>query len=195
MKVRYAVIDPQRIQARMCRNEHYNNNHVEYMNWCINPLLVARKPKLKLQEALTEDVRRHGYRNPIVAYAMPEGMFLQFGGCRLRAAHDLGLTEIPCIVNDITGEFDDCPEVTEDNWTTFFKDTPVWHSFTETDGFETHNGLERMRRDEWLEDSRGFDWLVEGDYDMSFVEQEMAWSADILELARKRKKDKRRDGA
>jgi hypothetical protein len=170
--VRYAQVDPQRIQNRLCRNPAYNNQHVGLNGWCVLPLMEARKHEL--QKTLEQDIKEFGFRNPIVVYALPEGLFLVFGGSRLRAAHALQSKSIPCIVNDYTGEFRFKEQVTEENVSKFFTDQPCWYEFGEY-GYDSHFGLERMRRKEWGSSSAGLDWLKSNRYDKSFLLEEMPW--------------------
>jgi hypothetical protein len=133
--------------------------------------------KVGLQAALEDDIKEKGFRNPIVIYALPEGNCLGFGGSRLRVAIELEIP-IPCIINDYTGQFSTNPEVTPCNWPSFFTDIPCWHEFGEF-GFDCHYGLERMRREEWGNQSTGLDWL-EGKRPR-WLSTEMPWTKDWLD--------------
>jgi hypothetical protein len=172
--VRYAPVDPQRIIQRLCANPNYNNDHVELNNWCLLPLREVRKPKL--QEALNESIAKDGMRNPIIVWSLPEGLLLEFGGTRLRAAQHLELDAIPAIVIDYTEEFSKWPEVTPENWMTFFKDVPKTFEFTEH-GIETHYSIERMRRHKF--DPAGMAWL-KGERP-EWIEEELSWLPETID--------------
>lgn len=172
--VRYARIDSARIQRRLVRNAAYCADHVSLNGWCHTPLTPART-KPKFFEAMRESVQREGFRNPIVVYALPEGIMLSFGGSRLRVAHELGLP-IPCIVADYTGEFDGAPEVTEDNYASFFVDVPQ-HFAIDGDGVDTHYSLERNRRNEY--DAAGMAW-ADASPNKQFLEEEFPWIQKAL---------------
>ena len=115
---------------------------------------------------MERSIEEGGFRNPILVWSLPEGVFLTFGGSRVKAAVSLGLEDIPAIINDYTGLYRLLPEVTEDNWETFFTDPPRDVEFTK-DGFDYHYNLERARRDK--HDPAGFAW-VEGKPE--FIKQE-----------------------
>ena len=166
--IRYAPLNPIRCQWRLCRNPAYNNDHVSLNNWCRLPLREIRKPRL--QGAMDKSVAEDGMRNPPVFYALEEGIFLSFGGTRLRAAQKCGMPVIKALIVDYTGEFSKYPKVTPSNWTTFFKDVPEVFEFTDY-GIDTHYSLERMRRHKF--DPAGLAWL-EGDRP-DWIEEEMSW--------------------
>ena len=174
--VRYVTVPADRIQSRLVRNPAYCTSHVQLNGWCYVPLREVRKHEL--QETLEKDIKEHGFRNPAIAINLPEGLFLVFGGSRLRAGQVLGL-DIPLLISDHTGEFDGEPEVTPENSYTFYTDQPCFEEFGEY-LYDAHNGLERMRREEWSETSTGFDWLRHKDYDRSFIERELPWAVDLL---------------
>ena len=167
--IRHAQIDPARVQHRLVRNPNYGGPRVSLNNWCITPVTPATR-KVKFFEALRESVRREGLRNPIVVYALPEGLFLSFGCSRLRVAQELGLPEIPALVVDYTGEFADAEEVTQANWQGFFRDPPRHFEFT-SDGIDTHYSLERNRRAAY--DAAGFAWC--GGVEAEFIKDEFGW--------------------
>ena len=167
---RYAHIYARLIQRKLVRNPAYNNQHCELNNWCWIPVDKVRTIKPGLHAALEESVLREGFRNPIVVYALPSGLYLSFGGSRLYTAQRLNLM-IPCLVVDYTGEFSLFDEVHGRNWAEFFTDVPVYFEFTD-DGIDTHYSLERNRRNDY--DAGGMAWaehLAERD----FVEREFPW--------------------
>jgi len=165
--IRYALVYANRIQNRLVRNSNYSTSHVSLNNWCQVPHKPATR-KHKFFAALTENVKRKGFRNPIIVYALPEGLLLSFGGSRLRVAHQLDMM-IPCIVVDYTGEFDTYTEVTPSNWQRCFRDVPEYFEFTD-DGIDTHYSLERNRRNTY--DPKGMAWA---EPDADFIELEFGW--------------------
>jgi hypothetical protein len=171
-KVRYTELEPDSIRHRVVRNPNYSGRGLSYKGWKEYRLREVRKPEL--QETLNEDIKNHGFRNPITAFALDEGVYLIFGGSRLRAAQDLQLPGIPAIINDVAEQFQGCPEVTPENVLQFFTDIPPWYEFGE-DGFDYHYGLERMRREEWGDSSTGLDWIKGKPYDRAFLKKEMPW--------------------
>lgn len=175
--VRYTPgLNPHLVKYRIVRNPDYSGRVLSLNNWREYPIKDTRKQDL--QDTLNKDIKEHGFRNPIIVYAIDEGIYLVFGGSRLRAAK-LHNISIPAIVNDYTGDFRNYPEVTPENHLRFYTDEPCWHEFGEY-GYDSHNGLERMRREEWSKTSTGFDWLKRKDYDLSFIEREMPWALDLV---------------
>lgn len=155
MRVHYSNITVSDIRGKLIRNPNYGGPTVGPFGWvCRQKVSTANKPKF--HQALVESIQEEGIRNPVLVWSFDEGIFLTFGGSRVRAAQEAGLTEIPCIVNDITGCFQDCPEVTEDNWEGFFTDIPRYAEFTER-GFDYHYSIERARRHNY--DPSGFAWV------------------------------------
>lgn len=140
------------------------------MGWCCIPFEQYANIKPKFFAALRVSVEAEGFRNPIVVYAMPEGIMLSFGGSRLRVAQQLKL-QIPCIIADLTGEFAAQPEVTVDNYGTFFRDVPK-HFVIDEYGVDTHYSLERNRRNEC--DLAGLAW-THRIRDTSFIKEEFSW--------------------
>jgi hypothetical protein len=120
-------------------------------------------------EALRDSLRKEGYRNPIVVYATDNGNHLAFGGSRVHAGRDVGLGCIPAIVNDYCGRFEEYPEVTEENFRTWFTDEPNWFVIDE-EGADYHYALERKRRMEY--DPKGFAWAEE---DAVFIDIDFPW--------------------
>lgn len=166
--VRYANIDPADLKGRVIRNPAYGGPGVGIHGWVSNPeLSQCRKPKFR--KALRESLLKEGMRNPIIVYATPAGLFLGFGGSRAQAAKDICLKCVPAIINDYTGQFSDCPEVTPSNWTHWFEDVPSWHEFGTT-GFDYHYALEKNRRATY--DPAGLAWA---DMTSEFITEEFPW--------------------
>lgn len=157
------------VTGRLIRNPGYGGPSVGLNGWHYRPETSTHN-KAGFQEALDADVRKNGIRNPILVWSLPEGIFLTFGGSRLRACVNVGLEEIPAIINDYTGKFADCPEVTPDNWQTFFTDPPRDFEFGEY-GADYHYNLERARR--FAHDPAGFQWL--GKTEPDFLKREFPW--------------------
>ncbi len=168
-KVRYERILCEDVVGRLIRNPGYGGPRVGLNGWCYRPETSTHK-KVGFQEALENDIALHGVRNPIMVWSLPEGIFLSFGGSRLRACISLGLEGCPAIINDYTGKFDNSPEVRPDNWSTFFTDPPQSFEFGE-DGADYHYNLERARRHD--HDEAGFAWL-EGEKP-DFIATEFPW--------------------
>ena len=165
--VRYAEVELAEIKGRIIRNPAYSNDKVSIYGWCWTPeLSQARKPQFRA--AMAESLRSEGYRNPVILFSCSEGLFLSFGGSRVSVGLSAGLARIPAIINDYNGAFGDAPEVTDDNWDSFFTDVPEYHEFTDT-GFETHYSLERNRRDHY--DPAGMAW-ADGE---EFIKHEFPW--------------------
>jgi hypothetical protein len=161
--VRFAAISPDRVLGRLIRNPNYGGPSVSLNGWHTHSA-VSKAAKPGFHAALRESVRTEGVRNPVLVWALPEGIFLTFGGSRVVAAIAAGLDSIPAIINDYTGEFSEGDLVTRDNYASFFKDVPRTFDFG-PDGADYHYHLERARRHEhddaglaWLEDTSP-DWL------------------------------------
>jgi hypothetical protein len=170
MRIRYAHVDSALITHRLVKNENYGGQAVSLHGWKTTPVTPA-KYKKEFFNQMRESVRREGFRNPILTYCLPEGLFLSFGCSRLRVAQELGI-EIPTIIMDYTGEYYEHTEVQPDNWENFFTDVPKWHEFN-SDGFEYHYSLERNRRNSY--DEGGFTWTKEDYVDDDFIETEFPW--------------------
>lgn len=169
LRIKYAEVPVELIKGKIVRNPNYGGESVSLNNWCwIEVLSTTRKPKF--QEALRDSIKAEGFRNPIVVYSLPEGVFISFGQSRLRAARDLGLERIPAIVNDYSERFVDGENVTELNWTTYFRDIPSHVEFTDN-GFDYHYGLERKRRH--MCDEGGLAWIPDRRAD--FLAEEFPW--------------------
>jgi len=156
---------------QIVRNPQYGGEESGIHGWPIRPI-VYRGIKPTFMEALRESLKQKGYRNPIVVYAGVGGDYLAFGGSRIHAGRDVGLTTIPAIVNDYCGRYDDCPEVTLDNFTSFFIDKPKWFVIDDK-GADYHYALERKRRMEY--DPEGFAWAED---DAVFLDVDFPWVND-----------------
>ncbi len=157
------------VVGRLIRNPGYGGPSVSLNGWHYRDS-ISNHTKDGFQKALEENIDLHGVRNPILVWSLPEGVFLTFGGSRLKACLSLGIEGIPAIINDYTGEFDRSPEVRPDNWHTFFTDPPKTFEFGEF-GADYHYNLERARRHD--HDEAGFSWL-EGEKP-DFIAQEFPW--------------------
>jgi hypothetical protein len=167
-EVRYCPEVPlEAINGRVVRNPNYNDTDCGIHGWCAHPK-VSHQRKPCFMAALGESLKKEGYRNPVVLYSTPTGLWMSFGGSRIQAGRDAGLTHCKAIINDYTGEYSHCTLVTEANWSSFFTDVPRWHEFGET-GFDYHYSLERNRRDTY--DPAGFEWV--GDFDE--IRHEFSW--------------------
>ena len=120
-------------------------------------------------EALRDSIREEGYRNPIILYATGRGNFLSFGGSRIHAGRAVGVETIPAIVNDYCGRFEDSPEITLENFTSFFTDKPKFYEITE-EGADYHYAIERKRRQDY--DPAGFAWAG---LDADFIDTDFPW--------------------
>jgi hypothetical protein len=167
--VRFALIDVDRIMGRLIRNPGYGGESVSLNNWKWLPR-ISNHTKAGFQAALDASVAESGIKNPILVWALPEGILLTFGGSRVKACRNVGVARIPAIINDYTEEFKDAPEVTRDNWRTFFEHPPRDVEFGEY-GFDYHYNLERARR--FDHDPAGFAWL-EGETP-EFIATEFPW--------------------
>ncbi len=170
MKIRHALIHPDWITHRLVKNPNYGGAAVSLHGWKTTPVTPAKYKKGFFEE-MRKSVRQEGFRNPILAYNLPEGLFLSFGCSRLRVAKE-EVVLIPAIIMDYHGTFVHDREVTPDNWQEFFTDVPEWHEFTE-DGFDYHYSLERNRRDTY--DPKGLAWAQEDYVDESFIDTEFWW--------------------
>jgi len=169
--VRYGwCVRPEEITHRLIRNPNYGGKPTVVPGACIMPV-VERKIKPKFFEALRDNVKLDGFRNPILVYQTPEGLLLSFGGSRLRVAKELMLP-IPVIVVDYTGEWIDCEIVHEGNYSEFFRDPPELFRITDT-GVDTHYSLERNRREFY--DPAGMEWVKDHEGDKDFMEEEFPW--------------------
>jgi len=168
--VRYAMVESHRVTHRLIRNPNYGGMASVVPGACVIPI-VERKIKPKFFVALKENVKLDGFRNPIVLYNTPEGILLSFGGSRLRVAKELGI-DIPAIVVDYTGAFENEEEVRPDNYGEFFRDVPVYFEFNEM-GVDTHYSLEGVRRGHY--DPAGMAWVEHAEGDTEFLSEEFPW--------------------
>lgn len=132
---------------------------------------MSKAAKPGFHEALAENVREEGIRNPILLYCFgEEGCYLTFGGSRVRAAKAAGIEEVPAIINDYTQVvYAASDTVTPENVESFFTDPPRDYEFGER-GFDYHYNLERARRAN--HDPAGFEWV---DGDPAWIEKEFPW--------------------
>jgi len=167
--VRFISLDVGAVRGRLIRNPNYGGSRVGLNGWCYSTS-ISNHTKAGFQEALEASIRKEGVRNPILVWALPEGIFLTFGGSRLRACIAAERTRIPAICNDYVGDYKDSPEVTPKNWRGFFTDPPRDFEFGEY-GADYHYNLERARRHD--HDPAGFEWL-EG-HTPEFIRREFPW--------------------
>ena len=167
--VRCDYIDEASVRGRLIRNPNYGGPGVSLNGWRWRES-ISNHTKPGFQAALTESIQQEGLRNPILVWSLPEGIFLTFGGSRLKAIRTLGLRWVKAIINDYTGDFKDSPEVTPENYFRFFKDPPRDVEFGDH-GFDYHYNLERARRDK--HDPAGFAWLENSNTD--FLQREFPW--------------------
>ena len=168
---RYALLPSNDIKNRIIRNPSYGGPRLSYQGWCSQPVTPATR-KVKFFEALRDSVRLEGFRNPIIVWNVREGLHVQFGVSRLRVAQEEQLM-IPCIINDVTDEYDDCPQVHPSNWQEFFTDVPAYHVFNNDGSFDYHYSLERNRRNTY--DPQGMAWA---EPDAEFISKEFSWIDD-----------------
>lgn len=166
--VRCGYIHVGDVRGRLIRNPNYGGPRVGLNGWCWREA-ISNHTKPGFQAALEESIRQEGVRNPILVWSLPEGIFLTFGGSRLRACQEVGRTWCPAIINDYTGDYEDEQLVTEENWHKFFKDPPREFIFGEY-GADYHYNLERARREH--HDPAGFAWV---DEDTDWMRQEFPW--------------------
>ena len=167
--VRHALVPSEYIKQRIVFNPNYGGAACSVPGTCVVSLL-ERAMKPKFFEALEDSIRQHGFRNPILVYAVDGQLLLNFGGSRLRIAKRLDRA-IPAIIVDYDDVYKSYPRVTVGNYKEFFTDVPTRFEFTDT-GVITHYSLERARRDEY--DSAGFEWTKDID-DKEFIEEEFPW--------------------
>lgn len=167
--VRFASIPIDSIDGRLIRNPNYGGPSVGTHGWTWRPE-ISKHGKHGFIAALVEDIKQHGLRNPILVWSFPEGLFLTFGGTRVRACIEAGIEDIPAIINDHTDGFKDSLLVTPENVEGLFTDVPRDWEFNE-DGFDYHYNLERARRIN--HDPAGLAWLEGKDPD--WLRKEFPW--------------------
>lgn len=170
--VRFAHVPIDLLVGRLIRNPAYGGPSVGPYGWTHRPEL-SKHGKEGFQAALASSIKEEGVRNPILVWCFKEGLFLTFGGSRVRACQEAGITTIPAIINDYTGDYKTAIPVTPENVESFFTDPPRDYEFTEQ-GFDYHYNLERARRANhdpagfaWLDETpawiaKEFPWLIEG---------------------------------
>ena len=166
--VRFANIAIGDIRGRLIRNPNYGGPAVGVHGWTWRPE-ISKHGKKGFLKALKESIIEHGVRNPVLVWSFDEGLFLTFGGSRIRACIQAGIETIPAIINDHTGDYKESPLVTPENVEGFFTDIPRDWEFTE-DGFDYHYNLERARRAN--HDPSGFAWL---DDTPDWIAKEFPW--------------------
>lgn len=167
--LRYTTVNPMEVTERLIRNPNYGGRVCDVPGTCIIPIR-ERKIKPKFFQALRANVKRDGFRNPIILYATEDGLLLSFGGSRLRVAKELQM-QVPAVVVDYTGEYHTCPRVTERNYGMFFTDEPELFVIDDV-GVDTHYSLERNRRQHY--DPAGMAWTVDAE-DVEFLTEEFPW--------------------
>jgi len=167
--VRFSVVAISDILGRLIRNPAYGGPAVGPFGWTWRPE-ISKHGKEGFQAALLASIKEEGVRNPVLLWSFPEGLFLTFGGSRVRASIEAGDTMIPAIINDYTGAFDETPLVTEKNLDHYFEDLPRDYEFGDK-GFDYHYNLERARRQNY--DPSGFAWLEDDRPD--WIDKEFPW--------------------
>ena len=163
----YVEVPLNEIKGRIIRNPNYGGPTLSIYGWTWRPeVSTANKPLFR--DALRDSIAREGVRNPVVLYSTVEGCFLSFGGSRVTAAREVGLTVIPALVNDYVERYKEAERVTPENVRSFFTDVPEYIEFT-SKGLDTHYSLERNRRDEY--DPAGMKWAK----DAEFISKEFSW--------------------
>lgn len=167
--VRFSLIPCNRISGRLIRNPAYGGPSVGPFGWTWRPE-ISKHGKDGFQEALAKSIKEEGVRNPILVWNFKEGMYLTFGGSRVRACLQAGIEEIPAIINDYTGHYSSADSVTPENVASFFTDVPL-DMYWDEKGFDYHYNLERARRAVW--DPAGFAWLH--NEDPAWIKKEFPW--------------------
>lgn len=116
---------------------------------------MNKQNKPVFRKALRESIQKEGIRNPLLAWSFDEGLFVGFGMGRLKAAKELGFVEVPMIINDFTGNYDEAALVTPGNFAEFFTDVPLTWEFGKY-GFTYHYNLTPSTRT--LHDPGGTKW-------------------------------------
>jgi len=174
--VEYAELPARDIKRRVVRNPNYGGPTVGIHGWRSVELTPPRYKK-GFFEAMTESVKREGFRNPVIVYLINGELYLSFGASRVRVGQQLDI-DVPCIVVNYDGK-PVGPRLRRDNWQTFFTDVPVYFKFTEY-GVDTHYSLERNRRKTY--DPKGMEWTTAAP-DTEFLDKEFPW---LTESAKQR---------
>ena len=155
MNVRYAVVKIADILGFIRRNpQAVEGYEAGPFGWRVR-VDMNKKNKPVFRTALRESIQKEGVRNPLLGWCFKEGLFVAFGAGRLKAATEAGLTEVPMIVNDFTGEYKSSERVTPENFAEFFKDVPLTYEFNKQ-GFTYHYNLTPSTRE--IHDPGGVDW-------------------------------------
>jgi len=154
MNVRYAIVRIADLDGFIRRNPHAIGPEVGPFGWKVR-LNMQKANKPVFRKALKESIQKEGMRNPILGWCFKEGLFYAFGAGRVQAAKEAGLTEVPMIVNDFTGEYKSSERVTPENFAEFFKDVPLTYEFNKQ-GFTYHYNLTPSTRE--IHDPGGVDW-------------------------------------
>ena len=123
---------------------------------CSSIPLAEHRSKPLFRAALKASLIKEGFRNPILGYTCEDGLLLKFGNSRLQLARELDI-DLPAIIVDHLGRYDDRPEVTMANFEEFFTDVPkVFH--INKDGTLDHSyNLGRANQHKY--DPKGLEWL------------------------------------
>jgi len=146
VKTRYATVLIADIKGFIRRNpQAVEGYEAGPFGWRVR-VNMNKKNKPVFRKALRESIEAEGVRNPLLGWCFKEGLFIGFGAGRLKAAKEAKLIEVPMIVNDFTGEYDDAELVTPENFTEFFTDVPITYAFRKT-GFTYHYNLTPSTRE------------------------------------------------
>jgi hypothetical protein len=155
VKIRYARVPIDSIVGFARRNSQAVEGYeIGPFKWRAR-INMNKQNKPVFRKALRESIAKEGMRNPLLGWHFKEGLFIGFGAGRLKAATEAGLTEVPMIINDFVGEWEDAEEVTKENWTKFFTDIPLTYEFDKT-GFTYHYNLTPSTRT--IHDPGGTAW-------------------------------------
>jgi len=167
--VRFAIVPCADILGRLIRNPNYGGPSVGPWGWTWREE-ISKAAKPEFHAALAESIREEGIRNPILLYNFKEGLYLSFGGSRVRACQEAGIEDIPAIINDYWGSYETSDSVTPENIDYWFEDPPRDYEFGER-GFDYHYNLERARRAN--HDPSGFTWL--NGEEPAWIAKEFPW--------------------
>lgn len=156
MNTRYAIVKIADIRGFIRRNPQACEGYAAGpFGWCVREDWWTKKNKPIFRKALKDSILKDGIRNPLLGWSFKEGLFIGFGTGRLKAARELGMEEVPMIVNDFVGKYSDAPKVTKENFADFFTDVPMTYSFTKF-GFDYHYNLTKSTRK--FHDPGGVEW-------------------------------------
>ena len=157
------------ILGKLVRNPNYDGPQTGHPHGYPGQRIPEVGFKPSFFAALEKDVKENGFRNPVILQQCSEGLWLQFGASRYRVARKLAIPALPAVIVDWVGRFVKRPEVTPENWRTFFTDIPKYFEFT-PEGIDHHYSLERKARDHY--DPAGFEWCGES---ADFIDQDFGW--------------------